>query len=45
MKQLFFVIYDMWFHEFVTLKPTLNDLTIPDFILILEFIAINYSIF
>ena len=42
---LFFVIYDLWFHKFVMLKPTLNNLTIPDSILILKFIVINYCIF
>ena len=42
---LFFVIYDLWFHKFVMLKPTLNNLTIPDSILILKFIVINYFMF
>ena len=36
---LFFVIYDLWFHEFVMLKPILNNLTILDSILTLEFIV------
>ena len=42
---LFFVIYDLQFHEFVMLKPTLNNLMIPDSILILEFIVVNYCMF
>ena len=41
---LFFVIYDLWFHEFEMLKPTLNNLTILDSILTLEFV-INYRMF
>ena len=45
MKQLFFVLYDLWFHEFAMLKPTWNNLTILDSILILEFIVINYCMF
>ena len=35
---LFFVIYDLWFHEFVMLTSTLNNLTILDLIWTLEFI-------
>ena len=42
---LFFAIYDLWFHEFVMLKPTLNDMTILDSILTLEIIVINYCMF
>ena len=42
---LFFVIYDLQFHEFVILKPTLNNLTILDSNLTLEFIVINYCMF
>ena len=38
---LFSIIYDPWFHEFVMLKTILNNLTIPDSILTLEFIPIN----
>ena len=44
-KTLFFVIYDLWPHEFVMLKPTLHNLAIPNSILILEFIVINYCMF
>ena len=42
---LFFVICDLWFHEFEMLKPTLNNLTILDSILTSEFIVINYCMF
>ena len=35
-------LYDLWFHEFVMLKPTLHNQTTPDSLLILEFI-INYQ--
>ena len=45
MKRLFFVIYDLRFHEFVMLKPILNNLTIRDSILIFEFIVIDYCMF
>ena len=40
-----FVIYDLWFHEFVLLKPTLNNLTTLGSNLTLEFIFINYHCF
>ena len=40
---LFFVIYDLWFNEFVMLKPTL--VTILDSILTLELIVFNYCMF
>ena len=39
------MIYDLWFHEFEMLKPTLNNLKILDSILTLEFIVINYCMF
>ena len=42
---LFLMIYDLWFHEFEMLKPTLNNLKILDSILTLEFIVINYCMF
>ena len=46
MKKLcLFVIYDLWFHEFVMLKPTLNNLVVPDSILISEFVVNNYCMF
>ena len=45
MKQLCLVIYDLWFHDFLMLKPTLNNLTIPDSILILEFLLLTTACF
>ena len=42
---LFLVIYDLWFLEFVMLKPTLNNLMNPESILILEFFVISSCIF
>ena len=42
---LLFVIYGLWFHEFVLLKLNLNNLTILASILTLEFTVINCCTF
>ena len=42
---LFFVIYDLWFHEFVMLKPNLNKLMVLYSILTLEFIYLTTACF